>query len=314
MTATHKILAIDALHQSIHALMQPLPVEFHYLPNLNLSQILALIPQYDGLILRSKINIDAHFLEVASQLKWIARAGSGLDTIDTLETQKRNITVLNAPEANRDAVAEHTIGLLLALFRKTLCAHQQVRQSIWNREQNRGYELKGKTVGIVGYGNVGTQVARRLSAFDCEVMVYDLKPKKDQIPNKRQVDMNTIFAHADVLTLHVPLTSLTQGMVGEEYLDKFTKNIWLVNTSRGEILKLDSLCNAIQQGKVIGAALDVLENEKIDQLTALQQQNFDFLRQQDNVILTPHIAGWTFESYERINEVLVKKIQDLIGT
>ena len=309
MSHHFKVLAIDTLHKSIHELVQSLPLVLDYMPNIDKEAILTLIPQYDGIILRSKIKIDLPFLQIATRLKWVARAGSGLDTIDLREVENRNIILFNAPEGNRDAVAEHTIGLLLALFRKTMLANAEVKNGIWQREQNRGYELKGKTVGIIGYGNVGTEVAKRLMAFGCEVLVYDLKYKLTKTDNHKQVTMEAIFQNADIVSFHVPLTPLTNGLVDEAYLSNFKKNIWLINTSRGEIVDLIGLCKALTKGKVLGVALDVLENEKLNTLTPLQQITFQSLVMQDNVLLTPHIAGWTYESYERINQVLIGKIK-----
>jgi D-3-phosphoglycerate dehydrogenase len=310
-----KILAIDTLHESIFALLKALPdVHIDYQPDWQRADILAHIAPYHAIIVRSKTPIDEAFIDKATHLKLIARAGSGLDLIDLSATQKRNITCLNAPEGNRDAVAEHTLGLLLNLLHKTSIGNAQVKEGKWLREANRGYELKGKTVGIVGYGNIGYQVAKRLKAFDCEVLAYDIRPKTYLTQEATLTDMSAIFEQADVITFHVPLTSETRHMVGKAYLDKFAKPIWLLNTSRGEVVQLEAVCEALEAGKLLGAGFDVLENEKINALTETQQKSFDYLAKSPQVILTPHIAGWTFESYQRINEVLVEKIKDFLTT
>jgi D-3-phosphoglycerate dehydrogenase / 2-oxoglutarate reductase len=306
------LLAVDTLDDSIFELLRALPtITFHYEPTLTRAEILARIGAYQGLIIRSKTTIDASFLAYAPNLKIIARAGSGLDLIDLEETTKRGIICINAPEGNRDAVAEHTVGLLLALLHMTAVAHTQVRAGKWLREANRGFELKHKTVGIIGCGNVGTEVAHRLLSFGCKILAYDIR-HTHPLKGVHHVTMDEIFAQADILTLHVPLTTETKHLVTHDYLQRFAKPIWIINTSRGEIIDLQALCEAIEAGKVRGAGLDVLENEKITQLTPSQQQAFDYLAASPHTILTPHIAGWTFESYRRINEVLVEKIAQFI--
>lgn len=304
-----RILAVDTLHDSIFELIQTLPaVQLDYQPDIQRADILKQIAQYEGLIVRSKTPIDAEFIQHASQLKIIARAGSGLDLIDLEAMQKRGIVAINAPEGNRDAVAEHTIGLLLALLHKTSVSHTQVRAGKWLREENRGYELKGKTVGIIGYGNVGSEVAKRLLAFGCKVLAYDIRPKSHLIAGVQEVTMEEVFGQADIVSLHVPLTPHTKFLVKASYLAQFAKPIWLLNTSRGEVIDLQAVYEGLEAGKILGAGFDVLENERIDKLTPAQQVTFDYLSKSPQVILTPHIAGWTFESYRRINEVLVEKL------
>lgn len=304
-----RLLAIDTLHDSIFELLKALPtVQFEYQPDWKRADILAHVDEFEGLIVRSKTPIDAEFLAHAPRLRLIARAGSGLDLIDLEIANRQKITCVNAPEGNRDAVAEHAIGLLINLLHKTSVGNAQVKAGKWLREANRGYELKGKTVGIVGYGNIGYEVAKRLVAFGCEVLAYDIRPKHHAIAQVQETNMASIFAKADILTLHVPLTSETKKMVGEEYIAQFAKPIWLINTSRGEVVQLGAVCKALEAGKLLGVGFDVLENEKINALTTEQQAHFDYLAQSEQAILTPHIAGWTFESYRKINEVLVEKI------
>ncbi len=310
-----KFLIIDDMHPSILPLLAEIQVEVDYLPDIKRDEILAKISEYEGLIFRSKTQIDAELLEKAANLQIIARAGAGLDNVNLEEVQKRNIHLCNAPEGNRDAVAEHTIGLLLGMMNNMQTAHQEISNGKWLRVGNRGYEIKNKTVGIIGYGNIGREVAHRLSSFGCEILAFD-KNKKGYLTAEyadklvQEVDLDTIFQKAHIISLHIPLNKENKDWVNTAFFEKFKHNIWFINTSRGEIVVQNDLVNAIKQGKILGAGLDVLENEKLHTLTPTQKDDFDFLTHQPNVYLTPHVAGWTHESYLRINEVLVKKIKD----
>ncbi len=309
-----RILIIDDAHDSLFALLEEAGFAYDYLPSLRRADLLECVHNYEGVILRSKTHFDKALFEKASQLEFIARAGSGIEIIDLEEAQKRKIHVINAPEGNRDAVAEQAMGMLLSLLHRVFIAHQEVREGLWQRAENRGTELKGKVVALIGYGHVGSQMAKRLSAFDCEVLAYDHKPSPYTDAHAKEAEMAEIFERADILSLHVSMKEANRHLVDEHYLNKFRKPILLLNTSRGEVLSLAALCKALQKGKVWAAALDVLENERIDRLQAEQQIHFDFLRQHPAVLLTPHIAGWTWESYRRINEVLVKKIVAIYST
>jgi D-3-phosphoglycerate dehydrogenase / 2-oxoglutarate reductase len=307
-----KLLIIDHLHDSIHSMLAKLDIEFDYHPEWNRTDILNHISHYEGIIIRSKMALDEEFFSKATNLRLIARAGSGLDQIDVDIAKSRQIAIFNAPEGNRDAVAEHTMGLLLALLHKINLSHQQIQNNTWSREPNRGIELKGKTVAIIGYGNVGQEFAKRLSGFDCKILAYDTGKFEYSNAHVQESDMEAIFENADIVSFHIPLTSLTQRMVNTAYIYRFKKNILILNTARGEIVELEALCEAIQSGKVWGAGLDVLENEKINQLSPTQSRVFQYLKTSEKVILTPHVAGWTHESYYRINEVLVAKIRNFL--
>jgi len=304
-----KTLIIDEMHPSIQGMLAQLDITADIKTDLERKQILEIISNYDGLIVRSKTKVDKELLEKAHKLKFVARAGSGLDVIDLNYAKSRNIIVVNAPEGNRDAVAEHTIGMLMVLMHNIKQGDQQIRNYIWDREGNRGFELKAKTFSIIGYGNTGHQVARRLAGFDCEVLAYDKYDRAYSDSFVQEATMENIFEETDVLSLHVPLTTETKFMVNEYYINQFKKPFILINTSRGDVLDLKALINALEGGKIIGACLDVLENEKINQLSPEQKENFDYLIKSNKVILTPHVAGWTKESYIRINEVLVNKIK-----
>ncbi|MCU0445397.1 MAG: NAD(P)-binding domain-containing protein [Microscillaceae bacterium] len=300
------------MHPSLFAMLEELHIRADYLPKLTRAEILPILGNYEGVFVRSKTKIDAEFLANAPKLRFIGRAGSGMDLIDLDITKKRNIYVFNAPEGNRDAVAEQTLGLLLALLRNIPQGDRQIRAKQWLREANRGTEIRGKTLAIIGYGNIGQTLARLLSGFACKVLVYDKYDNGFATQYAQEATMEQIFAEADIVTLHIPLTEETRNMVNAEYLQRFSKNIILLNTARGEIVSLPDLQAALESGKVLGAGLDVLENEKIDALTPTQQATFDYLIQSDRVILSPHVAGWTYESYIRINEVLVDKLQDFL--
>ncbi|GAB4405978.1 MAG: 2-hydroxyacid dehydrogenase [Microscillaceae bacterium] len=305
------VLIIDPMHPSLMPMLQEMGLQPDYQPDLNHEEILARLPHYEGLIVRGKLKLDRSLLSQAKRLKFIGRAGSGVDIIDIEAAADYHIQVFNAPEGNRDAVAEYTLGVLLSFLHNITKSNAEVKNYVWDREGNRGIELREKTIGVIGYGNIGQQVVRRLAGFDCQVLVYDkYKMGCFKTPDyAREVEMDEIFGLCDMITFHIPLTNETQGMIDEAYLNHFRKPIVLINTSRGEILRLDALRHALETKKVIGAALDVLENEKLAAFTPIQKENFEFLRQANNVILTPHIAGWTHESYRRINEVLVEKIR-----
>ncbi len=283
-------------------MLENIGITYDYAPEITKEEVLAKISDYDGVIIRSKMILDKVFFEKAINLKFIARAGSGVDGIDLEEVKKRNIQLLNAPEGNRDAVAEHTIGLILALFNKINLANAQIHNYVWEREQNRGLELMGKVFAIIGFGNVGKSLAQKLGGFGVEILTYDLKDEEDKS------NLEEIFERADIVSFHVSLNEKSRNMANDAFFDSFKKNIFVINTSRGEVLPLATLLKYLQNGKILGACLDVLENEKLKTLSNTQKSTFEELLALENVIFTPHVAGWTQESYIRINEVLVKKI------
>lgn len=304
-------LIIDLMHDSIFPLMEQISWEVDYRPEIKREEILQIIHQYEGLIVRSKATIDREIIDRAEKLEWIGRAGAGLDQLDVEGLENRNIRIINAPEGNRDALAEHAIAILLALLNKVHTADRQIRQGTWDREGNRGVELMGKTVGIIGYGFMGQAFARRLQGFGVEVLAYDKYKSNYGDEFAKEASMDEIYKKTDVLSLHVPLTEETRYMLDHSYLQKFKKDIYLLNTARGKNISFKTLVEALESGKLKGAALDVLENEKIKQFTPEQQHYFNKLIHFDNVIFTPHVGGWTYESYEKINKTLVAKISSL---
>lgn len=271
----------------------------------------AKIAAYDAVVIRSRFKIDAAFIDAAKNLKCIGRAGAGMENIDVAYAEQKGIKCVHAPEGNRDAVGEQAIGMLLALMNNICRADRQVRSGEWIREGNRGYELQGKTVGVVGYGNMGSAFVQRLKGFDVNILVYDKYKKNFGTSEIKECAMEEIFEKADVISFHVPFTSETNLMVNEAYLAKFKKPVWLINTARGKILDTKSLVQGLESGKVRGACLDVSEYESVSfekmDFAALPAP-FQYLVQSDKVILTPHIAGWTFESNEKIALILAEKI------
>lgn len=305
----HSCLIVDKMHESIIPMLQELGFQIDYRPDISRKELLENIHVYTGLIVRSKTAINEEVIGKASKLKFVARAGAGIDQLDVALLEERNIAIINAPEGNRDALGEHAIGMLLALLNNIHTADRQVRNGIWDREGNRGVELKHKTVGLIGFGNMGRAFARRLACFDCEILAYDKYLQNFQTETVKEVTLKDIFKRADVLSLHTPLTEETRGMFNDDFVNKFEKPFYFLNTARGEIALFSSIYTGLENGKIVGAALDVLENEKINRLTGEQKQYFEAITKSDKVILTPHVAGWSFESYERINRVLVEKIK-----
>ena len=277
-----------------------------YQPDISPQQAYEQLPQYAGLVIRSKFLVNKQVLDLAVNLRFICRAGAGMDNIDEDYARSKNIFLINAPEGNSDAVGEHAIGMLLSLMNNFNRADAEVRAGEWRREANRGFELKGKTVGIIGYGHMGSSFARKLQGFGVNVIAYDKYKTGFSDNYAREVSMEEIVKHADVLSLHTPLTSETDGLVNDEYLFHFKKPLFLINTSRGKVVQTQAVLNAIKQGKILGAALDVLEVEKFPALN--EQAWFNELKQSGKVLLAPHIAGWTFDSYRKISEVMAHKL------
>ena len=271
-------------------------------------QVLEKIHLYEGVIIRSRIPLDAHFLEKAKNLKFIARVGAGMENIDIAKAQKLGIKLINSPEGNKDAVAEHVIGTLLVLMNRLFISSNEVKKGIWLREENRGEEILGKTFGIIGYGNMGKAVAKRLSGFGCKTIFYDIKPNlSDEFAT--QVSLQELQENADILSLHTPLTEDTLYMIDEEFISKMKKNFYFINTARGKNLKTSALVNALKSDKVKGACLDVLEYEKTSfENLETKNEDLEYLLNSEKAIITPHIAGWTHESKIKLAQVIVDKI------
>lgn len=303
------ILIVDDLHPIFIEQTEALGYTCDYRPLIKLDEVLTIITNYQGLVVRSKFQVDCAFLDAAVNLQFIARAGAGMDNIDEDYARQKGIVLLNAPEGNMDAVGEHAVGLLLSLMNNLNRADAEIRAGLWQREANRGYELKGRTIGIIGYGHMGQSFARKLKGFGVDVIAYDKYKTGFSDAYAREVSMEDIVKHSDVLSIHVPLTRETNGLVNDEYLFHFRKPIFLLNTSRGKVVQTQAVLNAVKQGKVLGAGLDVLEVEKFPALG--EQAWFEELKKIGKVLLSPHVAGWTFESYRKISEVMAMKIKNL---
>ena len=276
------------------------------------AEIIAKIHLYDGLIIRSRFSIDASFLEKGKNLKFIGRVGAGLENIDCSYTKNNGITLIAAPEGNRNAVGEHCLGMLLSLFNKLNKANGEIKKGQWLREENRGVELDGKTVGVIGYGNMGKSFAKKLRGFNVEVLCYDLKPNVSDDCCK-QVSLREFQQKVDVLSLHTPQTELTRNMVNTNFIESFKKNFWLLNTARGTSVVTKDLVIALKSGKILGAGLDVLEYEKASFENLFTNDKipkaFQYLINSNNVLLSPHVAGWTIESKEKLAQTIVDKIK-----
>lgn len=274
-------------------------------------EVLSSIKEYDGIVIRSRIAIDRDFINAATNLKFIARVGAGLESIDTEYAKQKGIQLFAAPEGNRNAVGEHALGMLLSLFNRLNIADREVRQGLWKREANRGTELDGKIVGLIGYGNMGKAFAKKMKGFNCTVLCYDIK---EDVGNKNatQVSLKTLQEMADVVSLHTPLTPLTRNMVNDSFINAFSKPFWFLNTARGKSVVTSDLVAALKSGKLLGAGLDVLEYEKGSFESLFDSEEMPSalseLIQMDNVILSPHIAGWTIESKEKLAQTIVEKI------
>ncbi|MEQ9149850.1 MAG: NAD(P)-dependent oxidoreductase [Cytophagales bacterium] len=308
----HSVLIVNKMHKSIVPLLEGLGLKVNYQPNISREETLNIIQDYFGIVVRSKLNLDSEFFTKAHSLKFIARAGAGLDQIDLNEVQKRDIEVFNAPEGNKDALAEHSIGLMLSLLHKIVKSDNEIRQGKWLREDNRGFELNTKTVGVIGFGHMGRAFAEKLIGFGCSVVTFDIKPSLDLPSHVKKVSWEEFTQKCDIVSLHVPLSDKNMYLVDHAWINEFRKNIWLINTSRGKVVKLEDLIKNLDSGKVKGAALDVLENEKFNSLSDSEKAILQDLVNRNNTILTPHVGGWSSESYSIINEVLASKIENFL--
>ena len=317
-----KILHIDSNHPLLWEQLEQ--AGFHNEADFtsSKSEIETKIQNYHGIVIRSRFKIDREFIDKATNLKFIARVGAGLESIDCEYAKSKKIHLIAAPEGNRNSVGEHAIGMLLSLMNKLNRADKLVREGKWIREGNRGYELEGKTIGLIGYGNMGKSFAKKLRGFDVEVLCYDILPDVGD-ENAKQVSLQELQQKADVLSLHIPWTPETDKMINTNFINAFAKPFWFINTSRGKNVVTDDLVTALQSGKILGAGLDVLEYEKLSfenlflsspaEAGSEKPIAFEYLLQSENVLLTPHIAGWTFESHQKLAQIIVDKIKKLFG-
>jgi len=311
-----KVLFIDSVHPILNERLTKMGFECINGTQFSPEEIAAVLPEVSGLVIRSRFTLDAEFLENAPQLKFIARSGSGLENIDQIYCKERNITLFNSPEGNRNAVAEHALGMLLVLLNHIHTADLQIRKGIWTREANRGEELDGKTVGIIGFGNNGAAFAKKLRGFDVKVMAYDKYKTGFGDHFVQECTLEAIQEQANVLSFHIPQNKETKYWANEAFFNAFAKPFFLLNLSRGKIVNTKDLVKALKSGQVRGAGLDVLEFEMKSFESFFEQQlpeEFRYLIAAENVVLTPHVGGWTTESYFKLSDVLATKILEWDG-
>lgn len=306
-----KILITEPVHELLPNGLRSLGYEIIYLPEITREEAIEIIDDFEGLIINSKVYAHQDLLEKAKHLKFVARCGSGKEVIDFDYCKQHGIKPITSPEGNRQAVAEHALGMLLSIMNNIHSANMEVRAGKWQRETNRGNELYGKIVGIIGFGNTGQSFAKVLHGFDVRILAYDKYKENFSNDNVHKASLQDIYEQADVLSLHLPLSTETKYFANQNFFNSFNKRIWFLNTSRGSCVDTFALLEAIKDGKVKGAALDVLENEKLQTYSTIENEVFEQLISTNRVLFTPHIAGWTHESKRKIAEVLLQKISAL---
>ena len=305
-----KVLHLDENHEILENGLAKIGFKNVFDFKSNKKEITKKIEKFDGLVIRSRILIDEDLIDHAKNLKFIARVGSGTENIDIEYAKKRGITILSAGEGNANAVGEHTLSLILSLFNNIIKANNEINNNVWQREENRGIELENKTVGIIGYGKTGKNFAKKLAGFNVKVLCNDII---ENIADEyaEQVSIDEIQSNCDIISLHTDLNKLSKHLVNTKFIDNCKKPFYLINTSRGLCVKTSDLILGIKTGKILGACLDVIENESSSFENFNQDSYLDFLKKSEKVILTPHVAGWTFESKLKLSQIILKKIKDL---
>ena len=312
-----KVLFVDTVHSILEERLLNMGFTCEHDYSSNRTDLLAKIAEYQGLVVRSRTPIDAEFLAAATSLKFIARSGAGLENIDFEKAESLGVHLFSAPEGNRQAVGEHALAMLLNLFNNISTADAEVRSGKWNREANRGIELSGKTVGIIGYGNMGKAFAKCISGFNCTVLAYDTTKTGYSDDYVCESSMEDIQANADIISFHTPYNDSTHHYLDCDFIAKMNKPFYIINTARGKVVRTESLVKGLQEGAILGACLDVLEFEKAsfeNMFDTVIPTSFQYLLDSKKVLLSPHIAGWTVESYFKLSSVLANKIESSINS
>ena len=305
-----RVIFLDEVHPILEQRLVKLGYQCEKGYTCDRNSLISKIHNYSGIVVRGRIRMNSELLDLASNLKFIARSGAGMENIDVPYAESKGIKCFNAPEGNRTAVAEHAIGMLLSLFNKIPSSREEVRKGLWRREENRGVEIEGKKVGIIGFGNTGKALATRLMGFKCELMAFD-KYESVDMNGVKEVTLYQLQRDCEIISFHVPLTEETRHYFNDDFLENCKKEVYIINTSRGSVLKNSSLVKGLKENLVKGACLDVLENEKFsfENLEAPEDEDLKYLLESEKVIITPHVAGWTHESYVKLSSILADKIE-----